>query len=58
MHINDFTNKIKNELDNFKQNMINLEQVNKNPEDWMKVYLEWTEWTTDMHDMCWKDIEI
>ena len=43
MHINDFTNKIKNELDSFKQNMINLEQVNKIPEDWMKVYLEWTE---------------
>jgi hypothetical protein len=23
------------------------------PEEWMTTYLNWTEWKTEMHDVCW-----
>jgi len=38
--------------------MENLEKEDLSPEEWMSLYLNWTEWTTDMHDMVWKEVEI
>lgn len=53
----DFANKIHKEIVAFEKNMENLGKEDLSPEEWMKTYLNWTEWTTDMHDMCWKHTE-
>jgi len=53
-----FVDKIKKEITVFGQNMENLKKEDLSPEEWMSLYLNWTEWTTDMHDMIWKEVEI
>ena len=53
-----FIEKITEEIKTFGENMKNLGHEEKTPEQWMSMYLNWTEWTTDMHDICWKETEI
>lgn len=42
----------------FVENMICLgvHSDDKSKEEWMRLFLKWMEWETDMHDAYWKHI--
>lgn len=55
MKIENFTVQMREAVRNFGINMANLEGRNteRTPDEWMEMFLRWSEWQTDMHDEYW-----
>lgn len=56
MKIEHFVVDLREQVRMFGINLTNLEgrHSERTPEEWMEMFLRWSEWQTDMHDEYWK----
>ena len=53
MNGDEFGEFIKRSVDAFVENMGNLEVERTWREDWMELFLAWSEWQTEVHELYW-----
>lgn len=52
MDVDTFCNELARDIENFK---INLKDSSMSRSEWMKTFLDWVEWETDVHEEYWED---